>query len=518
MPMVPVTNRQVLPEAFDVPSPRMPTPVKEAYTGVADANVENAAKLNQMAGNIADKVVQNNLWQEQARIYDSREKLANDITGIMSSSELQTIKDKEGKEYQVPSGILNRQGFAAQGSASEYMSKVAPLREQYLSQFKMPQLKAQAARQFDSLVSQGYRQVQQHESTQVRDGVAKTFIDSSLNEVKNATTKGTPDDLMDSMEHIHESYMKYGAFKGLSPEEIQTGVTPMYAKAAENSAMNVLRSSGNLDLAMNQLDAVKTLIPNDYQKISEQLTRHNDIMVRQVEHQDLVKKVDTEFGIISDFAMPGATPPTVLEIEHMAASGAVRNEFAADYSEAMKAFEKEKGKPLGKNLPASLNLKDQSEQMASFGSYMKNIMESQDKDGVITVLRGAMKSAAQRKLSEDKLKITMFYALQRGNMLESAGKTMEGISKDLSNLDSSVKALNDFHVKSGGMDQQLYGDFFNALNNGANPKESLESAKRSAAIRNNPDIVSTPVTGKTMIDKYGNRAMVFPDGHIEEVK
>lgn len=518
MPSVPLVDQNVEQQGFLVPTPKFATPVKEAYTGIADANAEGSAKLSAMAQGVADKVVQNNLWQEQAKIYDSREKLATDITGIMSSSEMQTIKDADGKEYQVPSGILNRMGTNAKGSADDYMARVAPLKEQYVSQFKMPQLRAQASRQFDSLVASGYRQAAQHEATQVREGVSKTFFDSSMNEVKLATQKATPDDLMDSMEHIHDSYLKYGAFKGMSPEEIVAGVTPMYAKAAENSAMNVLRTTGSIDTAMSQLDAVKTLIPNDYEKISESLTRHNDIMTREVKHQANVTKVQNQFGMISDFATPGATPPTQLDVENMVKSGKVDTTFASDYMSAIKAFDKQKDITGSDRLPYSLGLKDNSVEMQNFGKTMQSIMSSADGKEMQTVLQGAMKDAAKGNFSQDKLKITMFYALQRGKMLDAIMRDDKPVDPALSKMDGGVKSLMDWQSKSGIQDPTLLSSYLDAVNKGTDPSEAYQKTTQDAGIKHNPAIVSIPKTGKTMIDKFGNRAVMFPDGHWESIK
>ena len=36
-------------------------------------------------------------------------------------------------------------------------------------------------------------------------------------------------------------------------------------------------------------------------------------------------------------------------------------------------------------------------------------------------------------------------------------------------------------------------------------------------LKNNPKIVAIPKGGKTMIDKFGNRAIVHPDGTVEEL-
>lgn len=524
MPTVPKYNQEVSQDRFDVPVPHFATPVKEAYTGVADANVEATAKLSQVAIGIADKIEQENIWKEQAQMYDDREKLANHATDLMTSSEMKKITDDDGNEYEVQSGILNRQGKAAQGSGAEFQQNISPMRDEMLAKYKHPKVQREAARMFDSIVSQGYRQASMHESSQIREATANSFLSSSLNEVKTATQAGNPDDLMGSMEHIHDSYMKYGAFKGMSPEEIQKGVSPMYAKAAENSAMNILRSTGSLDAAMLQLDTVKNLIPDDYEKIAEGLTRHDDYMTREVERQDKTQKLQSQFGMIADFAIPGNTPPTELDINNMVRSGKADVEFAADFSSAMKAFQEQKTSPKNTDeLPYSLGVKD-DEQTVAFASSMKSIMESSSNEDVMKVLQGSMKLAGQNKFSEDKMKITMFYALSRGALLDSSSQDIKRVNPDLTKLDGSVQSLMDFQEKSGGMDHQIYADFFEALSKNASPKDAAEQAQKDAVIRINPkmanyDEIPTGFVGRDQSLFLGKPAkgpgeMIYKDGQF----
>ena len=499
MPVVPRANYDVGQDRFDVPVPKFATPVKAAYTGVADANVEAAAGLSKVVTNLADKIEQENIWREQAQIYDDREKLANHATDLMTSSETKKITDSEGNEFEVQAGILNRQGKLAQGSSDEFQQNISPMRDEMLAKYRHPKVQREAARMFDSIVSQGYRQASMHESAQIKEATASSFLSSSINEVKTATQAGNPDDLMGSMEHIHDSYMKYGAFKGLSPEEIQRGVSPMYAKAAENSAMNVLRSTGDLNAAMLQLDTVKTLIPDDYEKIAEGLTRHDDYMSREVDRQGRLNKINSQFGMIADFATPGAQPPTKLDVENMVKSGKVDVEFASDYNSAIKAFDEQRAAPKvdkkGKlipdsgEVPLSLGIKDSEENIA-FASTMKNIMASSSKEEVTTVLQQAMKLAGQNKFSEDKMKLTMFYALQRGNMLNDGMDVARTVSPELSKLDGGVQSLMDFQMKAGGIDSQLYSDFFDALSKNSSPKDAAELAKTNAVLRIDPSVAN----------------------------
>ena len=427
----------------------------------------------------------------------------------MTNTGTQKITDANGQDHDIPVGLLNRQGFAAQGSAEEYKSKAMEMRDGYLSQFKMPQMRAQAARLFDGVVKTGYTQAATHEAEQIRKATGDTFLASAVNESRNATIASTPDSLMQSMAHINESYTRYGAYKGMDPDKIQEGLEPLYAKAAQNSALNVLRSTGDIDAAHAQLDSVKDLIPNDYEKVAQTLDAQNTIIKRNVERADLIKKVDNEFGILNDLATPGATPPTVLDIDHMSATGGIRNDFAIAYNGAVKAFEKEKDKPVKEGVPMSLGVKD-SDEMDAFGKYMKGVMESEDKNGITNVLKDAMNDAAKGKLSEDKLKITMFYALQRGTLLESAGKLVQ--SPELSKLDGGIKSLMDWSVKAGIKDPQLFKDYTDAVKALGDPKAATVQAQQQAVMRADPTVATWDTVPTTIKRSPMTSAVTFPAG------
>ena len=536
MPVVPITHQEVQQQSFDVPVPHFAMPVKEAYTGVADANVEGAAKINQLVQGLGDKVVQNNMWQEQARMYDDREKLANNITDLMTNSGAQDITDANGVTRKVPIGYLNQSGFDTQenGGSKGMQEKMMQMRDELVDKYQMPQLKRQAARMFDNIVATGYRQAAMHEAQQVKDATAKTFLTSSMNEVHNATMQSTPDDLMNSMEHIHESYMKYGAYKGMSPDEITAGISPLYAKAAQNSALNILQSpNGTLEAAQAQLETVRPLIqPDDFNKINETLESKNKVMLAAVDRNDKIQKINNQFGMISDLATPGATPPTPLDVENMVKSGKVNLSFATDYNAAMKAFDEQraapkvdkKGKliPNGGEVPYSLGVKDDEENNA-FASTMKSIMASSDKEGLTSVLQQAMKEAGSGKFSEDKMKITMFYALQRSNMLDDGMGIARTVNPELSKLDGGVQSLMDFQQKAGGMDHQLYSDFFDALGKNASPKDAAESAKTNAVLRADPSVSTwnnTPISIKksalTSAVMFKPGVKVYPHARLRE--
>ena len=229
---------------------------------------------------------------------------------------------------------------------------------------------------------------------------------------------------------------------------------------------------------------------------------------------------------------PGAQPPTTLDVENMVKSGKAYLSFATDYNAAMKAFEIERAKPVtddkGKMIPESNRIpislavnRDQENQ--AFASTMKSIMASSSKEEVTNVLQQAMKLAGSGKFSEDKMKLTMFYALQRGNMLDDGMGIARTVNPELSKLDGGVQSLMDFQTKAGGMDKQLYSDFFDALNNKASPKDASDLAKTNAVLRADPAVSTwdnTPTSIKksplTSAVTFKTGAKIYPHARLKE--
>ena len=531
MPYVPLADQNVQRQAYDVPVPKYATPIKEAYTGVADANVQAASDINKIATGFAEKQHQDKLWQEQADVYNSRESLSNDITDILTNSEVRKEVDAYGKEHLISEGLLNRSGDKAAGSTAEYERMASEKRNAYLDKYKNPQMKAQAARLFDSVVSSGYKQVASHEANESKKYIANSFLNDSINTTKNATQARTPEELGQSLEHITDTYTKYGAYSGHDPETITKGLEPMYSKAIQNSAMDTLRDTGSIERANMQIDAHKDLIPNDYNKIKEELVKQNDKAIAEVKKQDVMKKVSNEFNIISDIADPSAPKPTVLDVEHMSMTGAISNDFAALYAPAQKAFEERKKEvqdfynltpdeirktqatnPMDAEPPASLDLKNK-ESVKGFSAHMKGVMMSADKDGVTNVLKDAMRDAGSGKLSEDEWKVTVYYSMLRGNYLDLVQD--EGQKKsnpELMKLDGGMQEVMNFIDKSSIKGTQPYLDFMDAIKKSATPAEASDIAKKNYVLKTDPT-VATWENIPTSIKKSGlTSAISFPAG------
>lgn len=116
-------------------------------------------------------------------------------------------------------------------------------------------------------------------------------------------------------------------------------------------------------------------------------------------------------------------------------------------------------------------------------------------------------------MSMDRLSIIVKAAEQRGANLPTLPGSVNGVTDPKQqDIDHAVKHIQTLK------NPNILIDFFKNLSGGSSPLQATQNAVNSEAIKVRPDLVGNSSTGKVMVDKYGNRATVFPDGHFEEIK
>lgn len=120
-------------------------------------------------------------------------------------------------------------------------------------------------------------------------------------------------------------------------------------------------------------------------------------------------------------------------------------------------------------------------------------------------------------MSMDRLSILVNAAEQRGAKLPTSDGAKDGqIDPKQEQIDNSVKHLQDY--ANANKPTNVLLNFFKGLGGGAQPIDSAQKSMNMDALEKRPDLIGNPPRGKTMIDKYGNRAVVYPDGHFEDIK
>lgn len=161
------------------------------------------------------------------------------------------------------------------------------------------------------------------------------------------------------------------------------------------------------------------------------------------------------------------------------------------------------------------NYSAEEDKNADFETLIGNVFKANTKEDINKYLVQSLKPG----MSMDRLSIIVNAAEQRGAMLPTTDASTNGkTDPKQEEMDNAVKHIQNFVKASKQKDDNVFVNFFKNLTGGSTPTEAAGKAINTQAVTNRPDLIGNPVTGKTMIDRYGNRAIVYPDGHVEEIK
>lgn len=90
------------------------------------------------------------------------------------------------------------------------------------------------------------------------------------------------------------------------------------------------------------------------------------------------------------------------------------------------------------------------------------------------------------------------------------------LSPQQSAVAAGIKSLGDYADKTGLNSGALYSHFLSAVSKGSDPQQAHDDSIKTAVISQNPAIMRASEKGQLMMDKDGNQAFVYPDGHFEE--
>jgi hypothetical protein len=141
-----------------------------------------------------------------------------------------------------------------------------------------------------------------------------------------------------------------------------------------------------------------------------------------------------------------------------------------------------------------------------FAALTKQIFKSGNKEQVRKAINNILKGGGDGKLSKDDLQILVQSAV---NAPIEKRKEQTG----------AVDTLGKWVDETEGADRaDVFRDFQEKLAEGKDLSVAVNETMRENTVKSVPKVLAFPKEGKLQIDKYGNKAIVFPDGRIEEVK
>jgi hypothetical protein len=153
-----------------------------------------------------------------------------------------------------------------------------------------------------------------------------------------------------------------------------------------------------------------------------------------------------------------------------------------------------------------------------FQAYVKDVFSSRSIKDINNVLVDALNANGNNEISQDKLNILVDAAMNQAKILPiKEGDDRPEMTSQQAEAIAGVHFLTNWSEQSGIKDVHTISQYLTEINKGIQAKVAVDNAIKTTAIKNNPKILQVPEKGQLMIDKNGNKAMVFPDGHYEEV-
>ena len=500
---VPEAQQQVGYDTPQVPTPQFARPTPDTFgANVAEATARGGQQIQQIGEGLQNHIIQMNLWREQSDLYNAREDFRNKLEDSLYNTGTQTVKDAQGNEHQVPVGIANRTGFTAQGATAEFTKSAEGMKADYLKQFNNPRVQRQAARMFDGMVS-GYRgQVARHEAQQIQEGTAATFLSATMNETKAAGNSTDPETLQNSIQGVKDSYMRYGAFKGMDPETINKNTSQWTMKAISNAVMHTLSSTTDPDKAKALLDSVKDeLEPNDYDNISKNIDTGAINLQKQATRINDLTQNKNALDLFSGIATKGVDWKDLGDIDTLN----VPEEVKMAVKTALNA-----------KLPANVSTKSLGTvdpKYKQFASHMADILGGEDQNQVVKTMATALTNFGHGKTSQEEYNILAKLAVMRGNSLPCSEDAKDGKTIDPKQvpIDAGAKSLMQFSQQSGLDGSSMFGHYVDAVQKGIDPKTAADDAKRIEVMKQYPQTVGMDEPPNMVLSPDGNIKAVFPE-------
>ena len=248
------------------------------------------------------------------------------------------------------------------------------------------------------------------------------------------------------------------------------------------------------------LDSVKDKIPRTkYNEIKEEIFKGYNDMQTQMGKIQLENKVVDRLDYIGRIA--NGTLPWENSSELIRGIATKDPELAEAMS---KVFKSKKG-----YFAEDINNE-------AFQELAKSIFTAQDTEGISKFLLQALKD--NKNISRDRLAILVDAAREMAKELLLSVKNQKATTPRRSFWNSAFDAVMLSNPLTAPF--VLISTISRAKAENAQGEQVIQIAHdeiRKQRLQDNPDITAFPKTGKLCYDKFGNKAIVYPDGSYEEV-
>lgn len=427
--------------------------------------------------------------------------IPKDLT-FQASQEVSNLAPQQTTE--IPAAIYSRKGYAANGSLEDLDNWHHKASDEIIEQAKGLGLRNSAIlrSEMDNAWASERNLVARHESTETDKAQQQTFFKGMQLDADNAVTKQDPISLGRTIASIQNTNKILNDSQGKPVDDPIRQVTEdkFVSMAINNSTTAMLRTNSDPSQAQATIDKL-----------------HDDGKINDTVYQNATQHIDKSFKVMTEQATRSAKIQQTngrMNLIDKVSQGKVdlSNQSAID---EIAQSDPKLAEAINENiLNKGGNVKDND---ATFADLVNKIYTSGSKEQISNFTMQALKANTGKELSQDRLNILVNSAMERGKNIADLNGDAEKKNPIQSAIDSGMKALFGWNKDQGKHDGQTYADYMTSIKAGKSVSESYNTSIANSAIRQNPTITTIPKDGKLMIDRFGNRATVYPDGTFKEL-
>jgi len=492
---VPTYERKVDTVVPSLSGPSRLRPPDEAFGGDSGRALQNFGAVGEK---IAQHITRIAYEKQDMEVLNRETAFRQDWQNRLYNKNEETVKDTNGQDIQRPRGYLVRELGHADGVTKEADITFQDVKKQYLdglSQYQYNKL-APALDTYYSSVRNG---LVSHEAEQYRQNL-KNSIESNITQKTNdAATIRDGKSLGFAIDDAVNSAIPYSSRFDKATREVNN--EEIAKKIIESSTISTLKNTGNLEASQGLLDSVKDKISQTgYDELKSKLVKGYDALQSEAEKIRLESRVKDRFDYIGKIANG--------DLNWENSTETIRSVATKDpeMAEAMKKVFESKG---GGYLAEDFNNE-------GFQGLAKDIFTAKDTEGISKFLLQALKD--NKNISRDRLAILVDAATEKAKELPLSSGNKKGANPQRGFWSGAWDAIQLTNPITAPF--VLMNTIKRAKTENAQGEQVIQIAHdeiRKQRLQDNPDITAFPKKGKLCYDKFGNKAIVYPDGSFEEV-
>lgn len=539
--VVPKYEQQVRRVTPDVSTPTELRPPAEAFGTETAKATENLGRTGmKIAEAFMQRAAERTKELMQKQVLEQDTAFRTELQNVLYNDET----DTKGR----PLGFLSRKLDQTQNSTPEFDQAYAGLRQKYLNNVTHPEQKDALARMLDNSYLSSRDAIIRHERQQTDESIDNSFksnLDLQVNSAAQLQDGPSVIRAIDQAIATQDQYSKLKGFDAKTAEDERVKTRGKITKSAFATAME----ENNLIKAQSIYNAVKDKVPAEIQeKMKEEiesgipyriaisdafldpLSTRDKLKTNSYNIKDPVKRKgaydftntlaervisegqETRHNDILDNLAQGKLTLTDIENEMQIPeeSGGLKKSILVSYQ---RAIQNGIQKDLNRLLKEKTSDNDPTARAKAVNQYVNLIDDfiSDDTD----------KWHAREKLAA---------AYADGILNSSEAKFLNTLKTNLKDIEfnrssgplvNTVKAVKSWLNKNNASDEditlrikQLLGTLQNPQ---TNPQDAAKTIINEHLRSKMPEIDTISPKGQLMMDAYGNKAMVYPDGTIEPV-